>query len=74
MKQSKYIKEKHRLKRILENKLNKDYYGNCMLDRLVRLEVSLFQCKGCSFLLLAGKDGSCNICSHALDRVLDEVR
>ena len=49
MKQSKYIEEKHRLKRILENKLNKDYYGNCMLDRLVRLEVSLFQCKGCVF-------------------------
>lgn len=45
MKQSKYIEEKYRLKRLLENKLNKDYYGNCMLDRLVRLEVSLFQCK-----------------------------
>ena len=44
-----WVKEKHRLKRILENKLNKDYYGNCMLDRLVRLEVSLFQCKGCVF-------------------------
>ena len=49
MKQSKYIKEKHKLKRLLENKLNKDYYGNCMLDRLVRLELSLFQCKDCVF-------------------------
>ena len=42
-------KDIDRLKRMLENKLNKDYYGNCMLDRLVRLEVSLFQCKGCVF-------------------------
>ena len=50
MKQSKYIKEKHKLKRLLENKLNKDYYGNCMLDRLVRLELSLLhQCKDCVF-------------------------
>ena len=49
MKQSKYIKEKHKLKRLLENKLNKDYYGNCMLDRLVRLELSLFQCKDCKY-------------------------
>ena len=43
------MKEKHRLKRMLENKLNKDNYGNCMLDRLVRLELSLFQCKDCVF-------------------------
>ena len=49
MKQSKYIKEKHKLKRLLGNKLNKDYYGNCMLDRLVRLELSLFQCEDCVF-------------------------
>ena len=62
MKQSKYIKEKHKLKRLLENKLNKDYYGNCMLDRLVRLELSLFQCKDCVF-----KDGvGIFMCSNRL--------
>ncbi len=49
MKQSKYTKEKHKLKRLLENKLNKVYYGNCMLDRIVRLELSLFQCRDCVF-------------------------
>lgn len=62
MKQSKYIKEKHKLKRLLENKLSKDYYGNCMLDRLVRLELSLFQCKDCVF-----KDGvGIFMCSNRL--------
>ena len=62
MKQSKYIKEKHKLKRLLENKLNKDYYGNCMLVRLVRLELSLFQCKDCVF-----KDGvGIFMCSNRL--------
>ena len=63
MKQSKYIKEKHKLKRLLENKLNKDDYGNCKLDRLVRLELSLFhQCKDCVF-----KDGvGIFMCSNRL--------
>ena len=73
MEQSKYIKEKHRLKRMLENKLNKDYYGNCMLDRLVRLDVSLFQClfqcKGCVFK----DDVGIFMCSNRLGRFKREL-
>ena len=51
-----------------------DFIGSeCAIDSLMRIERDYVQCKWCSFLLFAEKDGSCNICSHALDRVLDEV-
>lgn len=69
MKQSKYIKEKHRLKRLLENKLNKDYYGNCMLDRLVRLEGSFCHCKECIFK----DDVGIFMCSNRLGIFIREV-
>ena len=69
MKQSKYIKEKHKLKRLLENKLNKDYYGNCMLDRLVRLELSFCQCKECVFK----DDVGIFMCSNRLGIFIREV-
>ena len=48
-------------------------YNECIVDCLMNMEKDCVQCKGCSFLLFAEKDGSCNICPHALDRVLDEV-
>ena len=69
MKQSKYIKEKHRLKRLLENKLDKVYYGNCMLDRLVRIEGSFCQCKECIFK----DDVGIFMCSNRLGIFIREV-
>ena len=48
-------------------------YNECIVDCLMNMEKDCVQCKGCSFLLFAEKDGRCNICPHALDRVLDEV-
>ena len=48
-------------------------YNECIVDCLMNMEKDCVQCKGCSFLLFAEKDGSCNICTHALDRVFDEV-
>lgn len=63
---------KEKLKKIL--RYRKFFsYNECTVDCLMSMEKDCVQCKGCSFLLLAEKDGSCNICSHALDRVLDEV-
>ena len=69
MKQSKYIEEKHRLKRLLENKLNKDYYGKCMLDRLIRIEGSFCQCKECIFK----DDVGIFMCSNRLGIFIREV-
>lgn len=63
---------KEKLKKIL--RYRKFFsYKECTVDCLMNMERDYVQCKGCSFLLFAEKDGSCNICSHALDRVLDEV-
>lgn len=63
---------KEKLKKIL--RYRKFFsYKECIVDCLMNMGKDCVQCKGCSFLLFAEKDGSCNICSHALDRVLDEV-
>ena len=63
---------KEKLKKIL--RYRKFFsYNECIADCLMSMEKDCVQCKGCSFLLFAEKDGSCNICPHALDRVLDEV-
>ena len=63
---------KEKLKKILRHR-KFFYYSECTVDSIMNMERDCVQCKGCSFLLFAEKDGSCNICSHALDRVLDEV-
>ena len=63
---------KEKLKKILRHR-KFFYYNECTVDLIMNMERDCVQCKGCSFLLFAEKDGSCNICSHALDRVLDEV-
>ena len=63
---------KEKLKKIL--RYRKFFsYNECIVDCLMNMEKDCVQCKGCSFLLFAEKDGSCNICPQALDRVLDEV-
>ena len=63
---------KEKLKKIL--RYRKFFsYNECIVDCLMNMDKDCVQCKGCSFLLFAEKDGSCNICPHALDRVLDEV-
>ena len=63
---------KEKLKKIL--RYRKFFsYNECIVDCLMSMEKDYVQCKGCSFLLFAEKDGSYNICPHALDRVLDEV-
>ena len=49
-------------------------YDECLIDSLMRInDENIEYCKGCSFVWFAEKDGSCNICSHALDIDLDEV-
>lgn len=48
-------------------------YNECTVDCLMNMEKDCVQCKGCSFLLFAEKDGICNICSYALNIYLDEV-
>ena len=63
---------KEKLKKILRHR-KFFYYSECTVNTLMNMEKDCVQCKGCSFLLFAEKDGSCNICPHALDRVLDEV-
>ena len=63
---------KEKLKKILRHRKFFSY-NECIVDCLMDMEKDCVQCKGCSFLLFAEKDGSCNICPHALDRVLDEV-
>ena len=63
---------KEKLKKIL--RYRKFFsYNECTVYCLMSMEKDYVQCKGCSFLLFAEKDGSYNICSHALDRVFDEV-
>lgn len=57
---------KEKLKKIL--KYRKFFsHKECTIDLLMNIEKDCVQCKGCNFLLFAEKDGSCNICSHALD-------
>ena len=63
---------KEKLKKILKHK-KFFYYNECTVDFIMKMERDCVQCKGCSFLLFAEKDGSCNICPHALDIDLDEV-
>lgn len=63
---------KEKLKKIL--KYRKFFsHKECTIDLLMNIEKDCVQCKGCSFLLSAEKDGSCNICSYALNINLDEV-
>ena len=63
---------KEKLKKILRHR-KFFIYTECTVNFIMNMERDCVQCKGCSFLLFAEKDGSCNICSHALDRDLDEV-
>ena len=63
---------KEKLKKILRHR-KFFYYKECTVDFIMNMERDCVQCKGCSFLLFAEKDGSCNICSRALDIELDEV-
>ena len=48
-------------------------YDECLIDSLMNMEKSYAYCKGCNFVWFAEKDGSCNICSYALNIDLDEV-
>ena len=63
---------KEKLKKIFKHR-KFFYYSECTVDTLMNMEKDCVQCKGCSFLLFAEKDGSCNICPHALDIDLDGV-
>ena len=63
---------KEKLKKILRHR-KFFYYKECTVDFIMNMERDCVQCKGCSFLLFTEKDGSCNICSRALDIDLDEV-
>ena len=63
---------KEKLKKILKHR-KFFYYNECTVDTLMNMDKDCVQCKGCSFVWFAEKDGSCNICSHALDIDLDEV-
>ena len=63
---------KEKLKKILRHR-KFFIHSECIVDTLMNMEKECVQCKGCSFLLFAEKDGSCNICPHALNIDLDEV-
>ena len=63
---------KEKLKKIFKHR-KFFIYSECTVDTLMNMEKDCIQCKGCSFLLFAEKDGRCNICPHALDIDLDEV-
>ena len=63
---------KEKLKKIFRHR-KFFFYNECTLDFIMNMERDCVQCKGCDFLLFAEKDGSCNICSYALDIDLDEV-
>ena len=63
---------KEKLKKILRHR-KFFFYNECTVDFIMNMERDCVQCKGCDFLLFAEKDGSCNICSYALNINLDEV-
>ena len=63
---------KEKLKKIFKHR-KFFFYNECTVDTLMNMEKDCVQCKGCSFLLFTEKDGSCNICPHALDIDLDGV-
>lgn len=71
MKKSVYKKEKHRLKRLVENELDRAYYENCIADSLMRIEEKggFFHCKECVFI----DDEGIFMCSNRFGLLKKEV-